>query len=118
MNVTSNIRVCQARMVESRARASAACGLEDESHRALQEALDFLQELRGRYPIEDPMVDGECDAHPLAGDDLAVLHHGLVLDRADRQDGGVRWIDDGGELVDVVHTEVRDAEGVAHVVLR
>src|SRR5438094_9327629 len=117
MNVTSNIRACQARMVEPKG-SSSAWGLEDESHWALQQPLDFLQELRGRYPIEDSMVDGERDAHPLAGDDLAVLHHGLVLDRADREDAGVRRVDDGGELVDVVHTEVRDAEGVAHIVLR
>src|SRR5437588_4134436 len=93
-------------------------GLEDESHWALQEALDFLQELRGSYPIEDPMVDGERDAHPLAGDDLAVLHHRLVLDRADRQDAGIGRVDDGRELIDVVHAQVRDAERVAEVVLR
>src|SRR5438067_9402918 len=104
-------------MVEWR-ESSSAWGLEDESHWALQEALDFLQELRGRYPIEDPMVDREGDAHPLTGDDLAVLHHGLVLDGADREDSGVGRVDDGGELVDVVHTKVGDAEGVAQIVLR
>src|SRR6266851_7467119 len=91
---------------------------EYERHRALQEALDFLQELRRGHPIEDPVIDRERDAHPLAGHHQAVFDDRLVFDRADRQDARIGRVDDGGELVDVVHPEVRDAEGVAEVVLR
>src|SRR5204863_225432 len=43
---------------------------------------------------------------------------GLVLDRSNRQDAGIRWVDDRRDLVDVVHPEVRDGEGIAHVILR
>src|ERR1700693_4851407 len=60
--------------------------LEYERHRALQQALDLLQELRRRHAVEDPVVDRERDPHPLARHHLAVPDDCLVLDRTDRED--------------------------------
>src|SRR5437588_12020707 len=76
--------------------------LKDESHRALQQTLDLLQELCRGHAVENPVIDREGDPHPLAGDHLAVLDDRLVLDRADRQDARIGRIDDRGELGDVV----------------
>jgi hypothetical protein len=58
------------------------------------------------------------DAHQLPDDDLAFAHDRLRLHRADGEDGPLRRVDDGGELVYAEHPEVADREGRARVLFR
>ena len=48
----------------------------------------------------------------------ARLDDGPRLAGSDRQDGGVRWVDDGGEVLDAEHAEVGHRGGAALVFLR
>ncbi len=50
--------------------------------------------------------------------DRAVCHHRLLDACPDRQDRGVRRVDDGVEVVDAEHAQVRDGEAAALVLLR
>src|SRR5690606_30197136 len=62
--------------------------------RILQQFLQILDEARGVPAIDDAVVAGEREVHPLADDDLAVQHDRLLLDLVDRDDRDLGAVDD------------------------
>jgi hypothetical protein len=64
------------------------------------------------------VVDGQGQGHRGADRDLVTVHDGLADGFADGEDGGLRRVDDGGELTDAVHAEVADGEGDADEFVR
>ena len=65
---------------------------------------------RGVGAVEDPVIADQRDGHDVARDDLAVADHRARLHLAHREDRGLRRVDDGAELGDAEHAEVRDRE--------
>ena len=65
------------------------------------------------------MVSAEAEPHAFARDDGAfAVDDGGVADGADGEDGGLRRIDDGRELVNAVSTEIRNGDGAASEFVR
>src|SRR4029450_2315019 len=85
----------------------------------LEQRLQLAEELGGLRAVDGAVVAGQGHGHQLAGDEAAVLDDRLLLDRTDREDRGLRRVEDGREDLDAVHAEVRDRERSAvEVVLR
>ena len=59
------------------------------------------------------MIARERHGHEVARDDLAVAHDRPRLERADREDRGLRRVDHRDEALDAEHPEVRDRERAA-----
>ncbi len=73
----------------------------------LQQLAHLGEEGGGDGTIDDAVVAAEADPHALADDDLAlVIDDRGFADAADGDDGGLRWIDDSGELVDAEGSEI------------
>src|SRR5215213_9734823 len=111
---------CSAAMISSsrvrgwRGSASAIRRLERERERLLEQLLDAREELRAVGAVEDAVVADERERHLLPRDHAAALvHRRLRGERADREDRGLRRVDDRGEALDTEHAEVRDREGAA-----
>src|SRR6266480_4869875 len=64
--------------------------LEKEAHRLLDVLPQRAQKFRPRGAVDDAMVARHRHFHPIADDDLAVLHDGPGFGRADGEDGHVR----------------------------
>ena len=77
----------------------------------LDEALDLGKKLRADGPIDDAMVAGQTEVHAQAGDDLAVFDDGLFHGCADREDGGLRGVDNGIEGLNAPGAEVGNGDG-------
>jgi hypothetical protein len=73
--------------------------------------LHVLQEPRAHRAVHHPVIARDRHLHAAAHPELAVLHHRLLQHRAHREDRTLRGVDDGRELLDVVHAQVRDREG-------
>ena len=71
------------------------------------------QESRPVGAVEDAVVAGQGDGHPVAGDDLAVADDRHLVDRSDREDRRLRRVDHGREVVDPEHPQVGHGEGSA-----
>lgn len=67
--------------------------------RAFQELSDSAEEARGRGAVNDSMVEGEAEGGDLTDLDAVVSSDGLLADAADTEDGGLWWVEDGGECV-------------------
>ncbi len=89
----------------------------DEKHRGpLDQHLQGLQETSGHGPIDHTVIETERPGHSHSRNDFAVLDHGLLDRRTAGKDRAVRGIDDGREVVDPEHSEIRDREGrIGHV---
>src|SRR6266511_3597226 len=79
----------------------------------LEQLLQLAQELGGFRPVDRAVIAGESEGHQRPGDELALLEHRPLLDRADREDCDLRRVEDGDELLDAVHAEVGDRERAA-----
>src|SRR6478735_2911496 len=64
-------------------------------------------------PVDVSMVEGERELGDLAYDDLVVDHPGLLLDRAEAQDGRLTRVDDRSAGVDTEDPDVGDREAAA-----
>ena len=60
--------------------------------------------------VDRAVVAGQHQLHDRRDLDLPVADDRLVLDRADGEDRDLRRVEDGGELLDAEHAEVRDRE--------
>ena len=83
-----------------------------------QGSLQFLHELSCTKTVDDTVVAGQAHLHDGADDDLAVAYDGHLLRPCDGEDSGVRLIDDRGEGLDTIHTQVGDSEGATFLILR
>src|SRR5712691_5740839 len=92
--------------------------LQQHSQRVLEHLFQSLQIRGARCPVDHPVITAHRDPQPAPHDDAIAVGHGLRDDAADRDDAGLGRIDDGGELIDVEHPKVRDAERRAGVLLR
>src|SRR5262245_16954116 len=86
-------------------------------YRVLDQALERADELGAKRTINGPVIGGQRHGHQHRGFDPAAAHHRPLLAGADRQDGRVRRVDDGGEILDAVHAEVRHGGGAALILL-
>ena len=86
-----------------------------EQHRCrlFEQALEGLEELGGQGTVHGAMVGGEVDGHHGADFQLVAHDDRPLLRRADSQDADLREVEDGVEVVDAEHPEVRDREAAA-----
>src|SRR5574338_815308 len=84
-----------------------ACPLPHHRQWILQHPLERAEELRASGAVDDAVVAGHGDLHPLP--DLEALggRHRLLADASNGQDAGLGRIGDGGKLVNVEHAKVR-----------
>ena len=61
-------------------------------------------------PVDDPMIARKRHGHTFSGHDGAILDDGHVPDSTDRQNAGVRRIDNGRKVVDPEHSEITRRE--------
>src|SRR5882724_1815680 len=91
--------------------------LKGQRDRLLEDADDGLQHLGAERAVDDAVVAGERDRHALPHDDLVVLDDRLLAYGPHGEDGPLGRVDDGGEVADAQHAEVRDGERRACVLL-
>src|SRR5829696_778564 len=89
----------------------------DEHEGILDQPPERLEEPGADGAVDDAVVAAHRHAHALADDGGAVLDDRPVLRGADGEDGRLRRVDDGRELVDAEHAKVRDRERGAGVLL-
>src|SRR5690606_36472865 len=87
--------------------------LQEHGDRILQEQAEGLQEFGPGGPVDDPVIARHGDLHHFRRGYLTVLQTEFFIDRADGQDAGVGWVDDGGEFFNAEHTEIGHGEGIA-----
>src|SRR5262245_29203981 len=81
------------------------------------EHLERLEQLGAQRAVDGAVIDRER-AHHLGPDlDLVADNDGFLLTRTHRQDGRVRRIDDGGDILDAEHAEIGDGRGAALIFL-
>src|SRR5262245_45579836 len=97
--------------------AFAGARSEEERERLLEEHLQPAQESPREHPVDDAVIAGERDRHRPARHDASLAHHRRLADRADREDGRLGRIDDGGEVRHREHPEIRDGERPARQVV-
>ena len=84
--------------------------------RLFDEGLERRQQLRAERAVDHAVVAGQRDRHLADEFDAAVFRFDRRAARgADGEDGGVRRIDDGGELAHAVHAEIGDGARAALV---
>ena len=89
-------------------------GLGEQQPGFFEHGLDCGEKLSGGGAVEHAVVGGEGERGQGAGDEGAVGGDDRAGgDAADGQDGGLGRVDDGGEVVDAVHTQVGEGEGAA-----
>src|SRR5206468_4549265 len=97
---------------------AAIVGLDQETQRLFEEALDVLEEARAHRAVHHAVVAGERQHHAAAHPEPALLDDGHAPHGAHGEDGALGRVDDRGEFRDVVHAEVRDRERRARHLLR
>src|SRR3990172_5157482 len=78
--------------------------------RRLDEDLDRTEELRPFGSVDRAVVARERQCKSWDDQQVTVYDERPVLDRADGEDRNLRRIEDGDELLDAVHAEIRDRE--------
>src|SRR5258705_334397 len=68
--------------------------------------LEGADQFGAERAVDGAVIAGQRDAHHVCHFDLAVSHDRTLFTGADREDGGVRRVDDRGEMIDPVHAEV------------
>src|SRR5579859_7515142 len=89
-------------------------GSDEEPEGAFDQLLEPAQPPGGYGAVDRPVVDAEDDLDELREPDAPVV--GLDRQggrRADGEDPGLGWVDDGRELLDAEHAEVGDSQGAA-----
>src|SRR5262249_49321236 len=78
--------------------------------RVLDQPDESLEESGGGRAVDDAVVEGQAEAHPLPGDDLVSDHDRLPGDPAQAQYGALGRVDDRGERLDSEGPQVGDRE--------
>src|SRR5216684_5898074 len=73
--------------------------LQHQPHRLLQVAPQRAQVVRAEGAVDDAVVAGHGYLHPVADRHLTIDHHRLRAGGADGEDGHIRRVDDGRELL-------------------
>src|SRR5437879_4564433 len=94
-----------------------ACSLEQHCQRGFQHLFQRSQEYRAGCAIDDAVIAAHRQTQAPPHHDAIGIRDGLGDDAADRDDAGLRRVDHRGELIDVEHAEVRNAERGARVFL-
>ncbi len=92
--------------------------LNEEREWRLQGSLQLLHELSCTKTVDDTVVAGQAHLHDGADDDLTVAYDGHFLRPCYGEDSGVRLVDDRGEGLDTIHTQIGDGEGATFLILR
>ena len=71
---------------------------------------DFRKELCCDHTINGAVITGKAEVHAQTGKDLAVFDDGLFHNRADRENGRLRGIDNGVKRFDAPRSEIRHSE--------
>ncbi len=92
--------------------------LDQHRDRPLDQALECGKKLGAERAVDHTVIARQCHRHDAdEGDGAAFALHRLPPRRPDRQDGGLRRIDDGGKLPHAVHAEIGD-RGRAALIFR
>src|SRR5690606_67727 len=76
-----------------------------------EQALERLQEGGSRSTVYRTVVAAQGQFHDIAWHHGAVFDHGNLLYPPNRQNTGIRRVDDGRKLVNAEHSQVRNREG-------
>ena len=90
----------------------------DVYKRPLPQGLQLLEELRAVGTVDDAVVEGAGDCHLVDRLEGAAVPHRLYPDAAHSQDAALRRVDDGDELIHVIHAQVGDGDAAAAHVRR
>src|SRR5262249_6689432 len=90
----------------------------DHHYRIFDQRLERVEQHGAERAVNGAMVGGEPDRHHVRSLDLAVAHDRALLSGSDRENGRVRWIDNGVEFLDPIHAEVRYRASAALIFLR
>src|SRR5580704_11778107 len=82
----------------------------EHAERVFDEAPELGEERRADSTIDHAVIAGQGQRQPLAGHDGPLGDDGRVTHLAHGEDRPLRRIDDGREVVDAEHPEVRDRE--------
>ena len=63
--------------------------------------------------VDGPMIHGHNEIHHIGNLNISVYDYGLLRPRPHRKNCRLRWIDDGGELLHPVHSEIGDGDAAA-----
>ena len=69
-----------------------------------------MQETRGRSAIHEAMIEHQTQRPHLADDDFISARNRLRGDASHAEDGGFGQVDDRGESVHIVHSQIGDGE--------
>src|ERR1700722_8222828 len=83
--------------------------------RLLEDAAQCIQPVRPDDAVDHAMIAGQRHVERCNGTRLSGSYDYARPSGADRQNGAMRRIDDGGEALDAEHPEIRDAEGSSHI---
>src|ERR1700694_5147911 len=75
-------------------------------YRVLDQGPERAEELGAERAIDGAVIGRKRDRHHPLRFDLAVAHDRTFLAGADREHGGMRRVDDRGEILDAVHPEI------------
>src|SRR4029453_6028708 len=87
-----------------------AIALDQQAQRLLEEPLDVLQEPGTHRAVHHAVIARDRQHHAPPDAEPRAAPHRHAPDRSDREDGALGRVDDGRELGDVEHAEVRDGE--------
>src|SRR5262245_13556453 len=94
-------------------------GSHQHCHWIFDQASEGGKELGPERTVDDTMIAGERHRHYAREPDAAVRGLDRLPARCtDRQNGRVRWIDDGCELAHAVHPEIGDCRRAALIFMR
>src|SRR5579859_2745646 len=82
--------------------------LNEEEHGLFEQRLQRLQVACTHRAVQRAMVNGQCQAQPVAQRDLTLIFGRLACDAANRQNCRFRRVDDRLKLFDPEHAEVAD----------
>src|SRR5258708_29259528 len=111
-------RVDARRQARSRVRGTAGLAPSHHHHdRIFDQHLEGADQLGAERAVDGAVIAGQRDAHYVRRFDLAIPDYRALFAGADREDAGMRRVDDSGEMIDAVHAEVGDGGGAALIFL-
>src|SRR5262249_9351176 len=104
--------------IASRNSSSGTGDLREQQRRVLEQLAQTLEETGRLGAVDDPVVARERNLQERSRDELVAVHDRAPRDLPDREDRGLRRVDDRVEAAYSEHAEVRDGEGSVREVVR
>src|SRR5215469_18142740 len=83
----------------------------------LQKRLQLPEILSTERAVDDSVIAGERGGHHWASHDLSIANDGPLGNGANRDNGGLRWVDHRHEPIDAKHSQIGDCDRSTRVFL-